>query len=74
MMIHKLPNPWGWAIFGYTKTPSGKPELCFHGRAKDAFAALGADTAHLSISHGRDSSIAVVILEKNNFNRQETQD
>lgn len=55
-------------------TPSGKPELCFYGRAKEAFTAMGADAAHVSISHGRDSSIAIVILEKTNFNRQKTQD
>ncbi|MFP4168371.1 MAG: holo-[acyl-carrier-protein] synthase [Desulfonatronovibrionaceae bacterium] len=45
-------------------TPSGKPVLRLHGRAGDAFRALGASTAHVSISHGRDSSVAVVIVEK----------
>jgi holo-[acyl-carrier protein] synthase len=42
---------------------SGKPELFLHGAANDRAACLGAVRAHLSLSHGRDTAAAVVVLE-----------
>ncbi len=44
--------------------PSGQPEIHFYGPALEALQKLGANHSHLSISHGRDSACAVVILEK----------
>ena len=35
-----------------------------HGKAADRFAALGATTAHVSLTHGRDTAAAVVVLER----------
>ena len=43
--------------------PGGRPELHFHGKAKDAAEALGIRTAHISLSHERDMAGAMVILE-----------
>ncbi|SMP76180.1 holo-[acyl-carrier protein] synthase [Desulfonatronum zhilinae] len=42
---------------------SGQPELKFSGAAQDAAARLGAHRVHLSLTHGRDTAAAVVILE-----------
>ncbi len=44
--------------------PSGQPQMHFYGPALEAMYALGATHSHVSISHGRDSACAVVILEK----------
>lgn len=41
----------------------GKPTIHFHNAAQARFSELGAARAHLSISHGRDNAVAVVILE-----------
>ncbi|WP_031388421.1 holo-[acyl-carrier-protein] synthase [Desulfonatronum thiodismutans] len=42
---------------------SGQPELRFFGAAQDVAARLGAHRVHLSLTHGRDTAAAVVILE-----------
>ena len=42
---------------------TGKPEIEFYAAAHDAFISLGATAAFVSISHGRDNSVATVILE-----------
>ncbi|MDY0275753.1 MAG: holo-[acyl-carrier-protein] synthase [Desulfomicrobium sp.] len=42
----------------------GKPSLCFFNQALKHYAALQAVRALLSISHGRDTAVAVVILEQ----------
>lgn len=44
--------------------PLGQPALYLHGPALAAFERLGAQSAHLSLSHSRHSAAAVVILEK----------
>ncbi len=44
--------------------PSGQPQLHLYGPALKALQRLGATQSHISISHGRDSACAVVILEK----------
>ena len=43
--------------------PSGQPQIFFTGPAAQRMAELGATRAHLSLTHGRDSAAAVVILE-----------
>lgn len=42
---------------------SGKPEIRFLNQARARFLALGARSAHVSLTHGRDTAAAVVILE-----------
>jgi holo-[acyl-carrier protein] synthase len=44
--------------------PGGRPQLHFHGRAEERFRRMGADTTHLSLTHGKETVAAVVILEK----------
>ncbi len=41
----------------------GKPSVVFHGAALQRAKELRAAGAHLSLSHGRDNAVAVVILE-----------
>jgi len=43
--------------------PSGAPTLLLSGRAQELAAAMGATRLHLSLTHGRDTAAAVVILE-----------
>jgi len=52
-----------WQEIEVIRLPGERPELFFHGRAADWAARLGARRAHLSLTHGRDSAMAVVILE-----------
>lgn len=42
---------------------SGKPELVLYEGALLVFQNLGATRAHLSLTHGRDTAAAVVVLE-----------
>ncbi len=44
--------------------PSGKPEIHFSGRALEVSRELGAERAHISLTHERGNAAAVVILEK----------
>lgn len=44
--------------------PSGQPELTFSGAARNAAIRLGTHRIHLSLTHGRDTAAAVVILER----------
>ena len=41
----------------------GKPTVVFHGAAQQRALELKVSGVHLSLSHGRDSAVAVVILE-----------
>lgn len=43
--------------------PSGKPVILLYEKAREHADALGVTAAHLSLSHGRDSACAVVVLE-----------
>lgn len=44
--------------------PSGQPVLVLHGRARMRADDLMVNNVHLSISHGRDNAVAVVVLER----------
>lgn len=52
--------------------PSGQPELRLYGPAAARMASLGATRAHLSLTHGRDTAAAVVILEAHHADSQST--
>ncbi|MBG0776446.1 MAG: holo-[acyl-carrier-protein] synthase [Desulfovibrionaceae bacterium] len=43
--------------------PSGRPVIDFTGRAREVFDALGAGRGLVSLTHGRDTAAAVVVLE-----------
>ncbi len=43
--------------------PRGKPSIRLHGGALRIFEELGGKTIHLSLTHSRDISFAVVIFE-----------
>lgn len=42
----------------------GRPAIRFHGQAEERFRLLGATCAHISLTHGKETVAAVVILEK----------
>lgn len=46
--------------------PTGQPAIRFHGAAATRLTELGvpADGAHVSLTHGRDTAAAVVVLER----------
>ena len=52
-----------WREIEVIRKRGARPELIFHGRAAERARSLGAQKAHLSLTHGRESAIAVVILE-----------
>lgn len=54
----------GFQAFCVRKNALGQPGLEFYGEAKAALEKLGAARVHLSLTHGRDTAAAVVILEK----------
>ncbi len=43
--------------------PAGAPQLVLHGKAAARMEVLGATRTHVSLTHGRDTAAAVVILE-----------
>jgi len=43
---------------------NGRPEIKLFNSAQDAFEKTGANRAHISLTHERESAIAMVILEK----------
>lgn len=43
--------------------PSGKPSLTFYGKAEEALRQIGATRVHISITHGKETVAAVVVLE-----------
>ena len=43
--------------------PSGRPAISFHNQALATARMLGVDAIHLSLSHTRESAVAVVALE-----------
>ncbi|BCS87050.1 holo-[acyl-carrier-protein] synthase [Pseudodesulfovibrio sediminis] len=43
--------------------PSGKPEIAFLGRGREECEKLGVTSAHITLTHSRDTAAATVILE-----------
>lgn len=54
----------GFQAFCVRKNKLGRPGLEFYGEARETLERLGAARVHLSLTHGRDTAAAVVILEK----------
>ena len=52
-----------WLELEVTRDPSGKPGLLLRGRAADRANVLGITRISLSITHSRESALAVVIME-----------
>lgn len=52
-----------WKDVEITADPRGKPEVTFHGKAKEFYERSGARRALLSITHAQDYAVAVVVLE-----------
>jgi holo-[acyl-carrier protein] synthase len=53
----------GWLDLEVTRHADGRPNLAFHGAAKQRLAQLGATRCHLSLTHAGGIAAAVVILE-----------
>ncbi|MFW5498726.1 MULTISPECIES: holo-[acyl-carrier-protein] synthase [unclassified Maridesulfovibrio] len=47
-----------------TRVESGAPQLNFLGKALERSKMMGVEGIHISITHGRDTAAAVVVLEK----------
>lgn len=52
-----------WKDIEVITDPSGRPEICLHGKVKDLFENRGLRQSHLSLSHEGDYSVAMVVLE-----------
>jgi holo-[acyl-carrier protein] synthase len=52
-----------WLEIEVVREPSGRPTLCFHGRAAQIAAQIGSARAALSITHTAQLSTASVVLE-----------
>ena len=53
----------GWQHLEVERLDDGRPQLVLHGPALDRFRALGASTAHISLSHDGGIAAAIVVLE-----------
>jgi holo-[acyl-carrier protein] synthase len=53
-----------WQDVEVVSNEAGAPALVFHDQARALLQQLGADTAHLTISHTTEHAIAQVILER----------
>ena len=52
-----------WQELEVQRAPSGRPTLLLHGRAAQRAAALGVTRSAISLTHSRDTAMAVVLLE-----------
>ena len=52
-----------WRDVEVQRAPGGRPTIIFHGKAGEIFSKLGGVRAHLSITHTKETAMAVVILE-----------
>ncbi|WP_027183352.1 holo-[acyl-carrier-protein] synthase [Desulfovibrio inopinatus] len=55
----------GFHSFIVRSAPSGRPFLTLAGQAEVLAQKMGVTSIHLSLTHGRDTAAAVVILENN---------
>lgn len=53
-----------WKDIEVQRLPGGRPTVVFHGRASEFFSKLGAQRAHLSLTHTKGVAMAVVLLEQ----------
>ena len=58
-----------WQDIEVTRVPGGRPTVTFHGKAAKFFRSLGAESAHLSITHTKEHAMAQVILESGQTER-----
>ena len=58
-----LSNGIGWHDVEVSRGEYQRPMVLFHRRAAEIFALLGAQSAHLSITHDGGHAVAVVVLE-----------
>jgi holo-[acyl-carrier protein] synthase len=52
-----------WTDAEVARNPGQPPTLVLHGEAAQVSSARGAGTLHLTLSHSRDSAVAVVVIE-----------
>ena len=52
-----------WTEFAVGREPGGRPVLRLRGRAAELAAAMGVEGISLSLTHGREIAMAVVVLE-----------
>lgn len=52
-----------WREIEVLRLDEGKPEIKLHGRAEAVFGELGATVIHCTITHSKETAMAVVILE-----------
>ncbi len=52
-----------WTEIEVRRLPGQRPTIHFTGRAQERAAAMGVIRTHLTLSHGRELSTAVVVLE-----------
>ena len=53
----------GWLEFEVLRAPSGRPSLILHGRAAELAGRLRVTSIAVSLTHSRDTAMAVVVLE-----------
>ncbi len=53
----------GWTQVKVVRGESGKPALSLSGRAEAVIARRGVSRVHLSLTHTRESAVAIVVLE-----------
>lgn len=53
----------GWQQLEVERLEDGRPQLVLHGPALARFRALGASSAHISLSHDGGIAAAIVVLE-----------
>ena len=52
-----------WQEFEVSRAANGKPSLVLHGRAAELAAARGITRISLSLTHSRETAMAVVVME-----------
>ena len=56
-----------WRDIEVQRQPGGRTTVAFHGKAGEYFAELGAEQAHLSLTHTKGMALAVVVLERRGY-------